>query len=273
VQVVQAPQSNFAVITLANGKRVSLDSASKGQLALQGNVKLVKLATGHVAYRGSAKAKRGKLVYNTLSNPRGSQVIDITLSDGSRVWLNAGSSITYPVAFVTDERRILVTGEAYFEVMHDANKPFYVTSGGMEVKVLGTRFNVNAYSDEGSIKVTLLEGAVRVNNALGSVTMRSAEQATVTGNKPPVVRDDIDLEQVMAWKNGLFDFDNLGLKEAMSQLERWYDIDVEYEAGMPDVMLFGKIHRGLSLTALLDILRGAGFRFKMEKDRKLFLMK
>jgi ferric-dicitrate binding protein FerR (iron transport regulator) len=272
-QVVQAPQSNFAVITLANGNRVSLDSAGRGQLALQGNVRLVKLASGQIAYQDSTKAEGGKLTYNTLTNPRGSQVIDMTLSDGSRVWLNAGSSITYPVAFLTGERRILITGEAYFEVVHDPDKPFYVSKGGMEVEVLGTKFNVDAYDDESSIKITLLEGSVKVSNAIGSVEMKPLEQATLTNNKPPLIMKGADIEQVMAWKNGLFDFDGMSLKEAVPQLEHWYNIDVECEAGMTDVPLFGKIHRNLSLTALLDILRGAGFHFKMEKDRRLVLMK
>lgn len=272
-QVVQAPQSNFAVITLANGNRVSLDSAGKGQLAVQGNVRLLKLASAQIVYQGSTKAKGEKLAYNTLTNPRGSKVIDMTLSDGSRVWLNAGSSITYPVAFLTDERRISITGEAYFEVVHDPDKPFYVSKGRMEVEVLGTGFNVDAYDDENSIKITLLDGAVKVSNAIGSVEMKPLEQATLTNNKRPLIRKGADIEQVMAWKNGLFDFDGMSLKEAVPQLEHWYDIDVECEAGMPDVPLFGKIHRNLSLTALLDILRGAGFHFKMEKDRRLVLMK
>lgn len=278
---IQAPQSNHAIITLANGEKVVLDSAGKGQIALQGNMRLVKMANGRIAYenadhpanKSGLHAENLKPAYNTLTNPRSSQAINITLSDGSRVWLNAGSSITFPVAFVTNKRNVSITGEAYFEVAHDAAKPFYVTKGNMEVKVLGTRFNVDAYDDEPNIKVTLVEGSIRMSVVDGqSLILKPGQQATIH-NFRLTTSDNVDIEQITAWKKGLFDFDGMSLKEAAPQLEHWYDIKVEYEAGMPDVPLFGKIDRTLSLADLLDILRGAGFRFRLEEDRKLVLMK
>lgn len=270
---VQAPQSSHAIITLANGTHVSLDSAANGQLALQGNVKLVKLNSGQIAYQdASAKTGSKQPVYNTLTNPRGSQVINMILSDGSHVWLNAGSSITYPVAFVHQERRVSITGEVYFDVAQQVNKPFYVTKGDLEVKVLGTHFNVNAYEEEDPASVTLLEGAVNVSSLQYEVSqiLKPGEQATV---KKGVIKLNkaANIEQVMAWKNGLFDFEGMGIKEAALQLECWYDIRIEYDPGMPDVPLFGKIDRNLSLADILDILKGAGFEFRMEKDRTLVL--
>lgn len=278
---VQAPQLCHAVITLANGKKVLLDSAVNGQLALQGNVRLVKLANGQVAYKSQRlEANTGKLTYNTITNPRGSQVIDMALSDGSRVWLNAGSSMTYPVAFGNRQRRVSITGEAYFEVARDRARPFHVTRGKMDIQVLGTHFNVNTYDDEQDMKVTLLEGSVRVTNPTGSMMIAPEEQASLPFKEPakPATRCDITVQhaniaQVMAWKNGLFDFDGVNLKEAMPQLERWYAITVRYEQGVGDVPLFGKIDRRLNLSDLLDVLRGAGFRFRLEEGRTLVLMK
>jgi len=162
IQDVKAPVSNRALITLSNGQKVFLDSATNGQLAAQGNVQIVKLDNGVIAYQGEKQTADQPIQYNTLENPRGSKVINITLSDGSKVWLNASSSLTYPISFNAKERKVTITGEAYFEVAHDANKPFTVSKGSTSVQVLGTHFNVNAYNDEAAIKVTLLEGSVKV---------------------------------------------------------------------------------------------------------------
>ena len=277
---VRAPQGSHAVITLANGNKILLDSTINGELALQGNVKLVKLANGQIAYtRQRLKASSGKLEYNTLSNPLGSRVTDMVLSDGSHVWLNAGSSITYPVAFIANKRQVTITGEAYFEVAPDAARPFYVRKGDMDIKVLGTHFNVNAYDDQKNMEVTLLEGSVRVTNPTGSMTIRPEQQAIVpykqTGRNPQcdITVHHANIDQIMAWKKGLFDFDGINLKEAMPQIARWYAISVQYEEGVPDVPLFGKIDRNLNLSDILDLLRGAGFRFRLEEGRKLLLTK
>lgn len=257
---VQPPQINRATITLANGKTVYLDSAANGSLATQGNVQLVKLADGQIAYQGSAH----EMVYNTLTNPRGSKVIDMRLSDGSRIWLNAGSSITYPVAFAGKERKVEINGEVYFEVAHNPSMPFSVRHGSAEVQVLGTHFNFNAYDDEPDIKVTLLEGAVKVGNNKGVVHIKPGEQALLTTNNKPQTTNNIDPEQVMAWKNGLFSFTGADLTTVMRQLARWYAIDVKYEGSLPARKFSGEITHDLTLSQLMNGLKSQGIQFRIE---------
>jgi ferric-dicitrate binding protein FerR (iron transport regulator) len=260
IQDVQAPQNNRATITLANGKTVYLDSAANGSLATQSNVQLIKLADGQIAYKGAAS----ELVYNTLTNPRGSKVIDMTLSDGSRIWLNAGSSITYPVTFVGKERNVEISGEVYLEVAHNAARPFRVRHGATEVQVLGTHFNINAYDDEPAVKVTLLEGSVKVGNNKGLVTIKPGEQATIASNQLPNTSGNINLEQVMAWKNGLFSFTGADLTTVMRQLARWYNIQVKYEGQIPARKFSGEITHDLTLSQLMNGLQSLGIQFSIE---------
>src|SRR5258705_7986378 len=194
---VQAPKVTKALITTADGKIITIDSLTSFS---QGNVKIVKTVDGKIVYSGAAS----EVSYNTLTNPTGSKVIDMTLTDGSRVWLNAGSSVTYPVSFTANERKVKITGEAYFEVQHDANKPFIVSKGETSVQVLGTHFNVNAYDDEDNIKVTLLEGSVKVSTMydVRGTMLRPGQQAQIATDIK--VAGNVDLDEVMAWKNGLF---------------------------------------------------------------------
>lgn len=260
---VKAPQSNKAMITLANGQKVYLDSAGNGALAIQGNVKLVKLANGKIAYQHNNGEVSAKMEYNTLSNPRGSKVINMTLADGSKVWLNAGSSLTYPVLFMGNERKVSVTGEAYFEVAHDASKPFIVNNGSMDVRVLGTHFNVNAFKDDGSdIKVTLLEGSVKINNGDATGLLKPGQQAVV--NSDVRVVDNVDLDQVMAWKNGYFQFDNASLQNVLKEVSRWYNVDVVYEGYNQPRQFVGEMQRDLSLSEVLKILEKNKVHFKIE---------
>jgi transmembrane sensor len=266
VKDVQAPQTNRATITLANGKTVYLDSAANGSLATQSNVQLVKLADGQIVYKGSAN----ELVYNTLTNPRGSKVIDMTLSDGSRIWLNAGSSITYPVTFVQHERNVEINGEVYFEVAHNANMPFRVRHGATEVQVLGTHFNINAFDDEPAMIVTLLEGSVKVKSEAGSqkseksVVLKPGEQAEIAANSLLTIHHSPDLNQVMAWKNGLFSFTGADLTTVMRQLARWYNIQVKYEGQMPARKFSGEITHDLTLSQLMNGLQSLGIQFSIE---------
>ncbi|MGH2565646.1 MAG: FecR family protein, partial [Ginsengibacter sp.] len=218
---VEAPKVTKATITLASGKQIVLDSAGNGLLAVQKNVQLVKLADGQIAYNGNGTTNTS-IEYNTLSNPRGSKVINLTLSDGSKVWLNAESSLRYPTAFTGAVRKVEITGEAYFEIAHDANKPFKVTRGETEVTVLGTHFNVNAYDDEEALKVTLLEGSVKVSQGNSNQTLSPGEQAQVTSQKQIYLDKAPDLDQVMAWKNGLFNFNKTDIGTIMRQVQRWY---------------------------------------------------
>ena len=259
---ISAPATNRAMITLADGKTVFLDSAINGQIALQGNIKLIKLANGQISYQLLASSNEGEVVYNTLSNPRGSEVIDMTLSDGSRVWLNAESSVTYPVAFVGNERNVTIAGEAYFEITHNANKPFFVTKGKTSVQVLGTHFNVNAYDDEENIKVTLLEGSVKVANGNANDLLKPGQQALISSTIKIV--SDVNLDEVMAWKNGFFQFNRSSIPDVMRQVARWYDVDISYEGKIPNRQFGGKIHRNANISQVLTILEESNVHYRFE---------
>lgn len=266
VKDVEAPRITKAMITLADGRTVSVDSINSGMLAQQANVKVTKSGDGKIVYSGNAS----ELVYNTLTNPRGSKVIDMALADGSHVWLNAGSSITYPVSFMGNERKVSVNGEAYFEIAHHAARPFIVSKNDVAVTVLGTHFNVNAYDDETGIKVTLLEGSVNVSNKVRAVTIRPGQQAQVTDNL--TVRNNVDVEQVIAWKNGLFSFDGAGFREVMREIARWYDLEVSYAGAVPAGTFKGKIGRDLSLSDLLAGLSSSRIRYKTEPGRRIVIL-
>lgn len=271
---IAAPQASKARVTLAGGQVVALDSLSSGLLARQGNVTLMKLASGRIAYQTAPGKTVHEMQYNTLANPRGSRMIDMQLSDGSHVWLNAGSSITYPVSFIGSERKVELKGEGYFEVAKDAARQFIVTANGVSTVVLGTHFNIHAY--EGQAKITLLEGSVQVarqGQLDKAVIIRPGQQAQASGATEIKVAGNIDLAAVMAWKNGVFNFDGMKVGEAMAELERWYDIAVTYEEGVRDVLVFGEIDRNLSLMDLLKVLGNAGFRYRLEAGRQLVLMK
>ncbi len=270
---IKAPQSNRAMITLANGKTVYLDSAANGKLASLGNVELVKLADGQIAYSGSSD----KIEYNTITNPKGSKVIDMAFVDGSHVWLNAGSSITYPVPFEKDARKVTISGEAYFEVAHNASKPFKVSKGETEVTVLGTHFNVNAYDNEPNIQVTLLEGSVSVthSNANGAKRqmLKPGEQAVVNAGDIQLIKD-ADTEQAIAWKNGKTSFHGTGIEAALRELERWYDISFEISGQAPAKSLNSDINRSEPLKDVLKTIledNNVHYRFDSEK-RKLTVL-
>lgn len=266
---VKAPETNKAMITLEDGSIVYLDNVGNGQLALQGNIKLVKLGNGQIAYETVNGERITEMKYNTLSNPRGSKVIDMILSDGSHVWLNAGSSLTFPIAFIGNQRTVSITGEAYFEVAHDDNKLFKVTKGNMEVTVLGTHFNVNAYEDESSVNVTLLEGAVNVSNGKIKEQLKPGQQAQM-GNTFEVL-NDVDLNSTMAWKNGLFSFKATSLEEMMRQLARWYDVTVKYEGEIPNRSFGGKIHRDANISEVLKILEESKVNYRINNKEIIIL--
>jgi ferric-dicitrate binding protein FerR (iron transport regulator) len=272
---VSAPEANRATLTLANGEKLYLDNMQDGRLAVQGNTQLVKLAKGHIAYQKISGKSPLHLQYNTLSNPRGSKVIDILLSDGSRIWINAGSSITYPIAFSGNERKVQITGELYFEIAHDDSKPFIVTGGGVHIEVLGTHFNVNTYNDETNSKVTLIQGKVKVVTRSNSVVIKPGQQAIITTKNTLEagaiqVNYDADLEQAIAWKNGKFNFDNCDLNAVLRQLARWYDLQISYEGNISDKKFGGEIERSLNLSQILKILEKMNVRFKL-KDKQLIV--
>ncbi|HVW60506.1 MAG TPA: FecR domain-containing protein [Puia sp.] len=266
------PGRTRAVLTLADGSRITLDSAKTGQLAMQGTTKVTK-QNGAVTY--SAKGAAG-LLYNTLTTARGEQSPPLTLSDGTRVWLNAASSIRYPVAFSGDARKVEITGEAYFEVAKDHAKPFFVKVRGMEVQVLGTSFDINAYQDEPGMRTTLLEGSVRViageTTAHGprDMLLQPGQQVQVgNGNGMRLVKE-ADVDQVMAWKNGLFNFNHTDLQSVLRQLARWYDIDVQFEGSPSPRTFHGKITRDLRLSQVIGLLHEVEVKFRIE-DGKLIV--
>ncbi len=274
---VPAPDKSLATVTLANGTVVYLDSSGNGQLAQQGNIQIIKLANGQIVYHlsaaqaGTANGKIIKEQYNTLTNPRGSRVIDMQLADGSHVWLNAGSSVTYPVAFTGNERRVELKGEGYFEVARNDAKKFVVTANGTTTEVLGTHFNVNAYDDEVATKITLLEGAVKVSKGSASKFIQPGQQAAIQ-HSSFIIHHSIDTEQVMAWKNGWFEFEKVAINRIMQQVSRWYNLDVVYR-GQPGPQTFsGRISKELPLSSVLQSLEanGNGVKFSVE-GRKLIV--
>lgn len=250
---VTAPAISRATITLDNGKQIYLDSANNGTLTAVGNVQIVKLADGQIAYKGGTD----QTIYNTLSNPRGSRVVDITLSDGSRVWLNAGSSVSYPVAFTGSERKVTVNGEAYFDVAHDASKPFIVSKGLMEVQVLGTEFNINAYDDEPEIKITLIKGSVNVkagDQGKKQQVLKPGQQSVLNKEGDLKLAAHPDIEETIAWKNDKFIFTGNDISSVMRQLEKWYDVDVEYQGNKTNEEFVGVVPRRANVSEVLSIL-------------------
>lgn len=248
---VVAPATSHATITLANGQSISIDSVRSGTLALQNNIALTKTADGQIQYASGDQDGNQELVFNTLTNPRGSRVINMVLNDGSRVWLNAASSITYPVAFEGTEREVSVSGEAYFEIAQELNKKFIVKTSGLSTEVLGTHFNVNSYPDEDEIKVTLLEGSVKVivNNGYSSV-MKPGEQALGGSGKLKINRN-INVEDVIAWKNERFSFTDANIKNIMKEVARWYDVEIDYIGRVEDLNFGGNMSRQENVSELL----------------------
>lgn len=265
---IKAPEKNRAMITLANGEQVLLDSLTSGTLATQGNVSVRKTADGQIIYDGSS----AEVVYNTLSNPRGSQIVPLTLNDGTKVWLNNESSIRYPIAFVGNERKVEITGEAYFEVVKDAAMPFKVKiNDETEVEVLGTHFNINAYPDEATFNTTLLEGSVKVTANKKVQLLKPGQQARVNAKEINLIKD-ADVEQAVAWKNGLFSFTDADLPTVMHQLVRWYNLEVKYEGSIPEREFNGKIGRTLTLNQVLRILTKTRINYKIENGNKITIM-
>ncbi|HZW69216.1 MAG TPA: FecR domain-containing protein, partial [Hanamia sp.] len=259
-----APGGNKAILTLANGSQIILSNAQNGALAQQGNTKVVKLDDGKLAYRQDEITVAPVIEYNTVSTPRGGQY-QLTLSDGSKVWLNAASAITFPTAFAGKERKVEIKGEAYFEVTHDASKPFEVTVNGMQVAVLGTHFNINAYDDEGNTKTTLLEGSVKVSKGNLHRIIVPGEQAVINNLSDIInVNNDANLDAVIAWKNGKFYFDHSNIRTVMNQISRWYNVDIEYSGNVSKIF-GGTISRNVSASNVFRILEATGgVHFKIE---------
>lgn len=266
----KAPGGNKAVLTLANGTTITLDSAHTGMISQQGNATVIKREDGQLAYSTRSRQVT-EILYNTMTTPRGGQY-QLALEDGTKVWLNAASSITFPTAFTGHERRVTITGEAYFEVAHNTAMPFIVKTAGQEVRVLGTYFNINAYSDEKEIKTTLLEGSVRVSHLSETALLKPGQQASVANSTATITVQETDVHAAVAWKNGFFSFHDGDVTDIMRQLARWYDVDVKYEGSVTHQVFTGKIDRSLTLAEVLKILERTKVHFKIEEDKRIIIL-
>ena len=251
------PGGNKATLTLADGKQVVLDSLSVGKPLRQGASVIVN-HSGHLAYNTEDKSE--DIAYNILTTPRGGQY-KLTLADGSKVWLNAKSSIRFPSHFIGKERRVQITGEVYFEVAKNAAMPFMVEVGETEINVLGTHFNVNAYD---IVKTTLIEGSVLVAREDARMVLKPGQQAQVTTSGKLDLLENADLNETLAWKNGLFQFNNADIETVMQQVARWYDVEVIYE-GKVTKLFGGSIPRDMSASNVFKALElTGGVHFKIE---------
>jgi transmembrane sensor len=264
------PGGNKAMLTLSNGTRIMLDDARNGKIANQSNVSITKTNGNQIVYAvasGSNKAGDQQKAYqlqNTISTPNGGQYA-LVLPDGTKVLLNAASSLTYPASFHGKERLVQLDGEAYFEVAKNKAMPFKVKSGTQTVEVLGTHFNINAYQDEASIKTTLLEGSVKISSGINSTLIIPGQQAAVsTKGAAGILKYAVDVDKETAWKNGLFEFQNDDLKSIMRQVARWYDVKVVYADNLPNEKFIGEISRTSNLSDVFKILELNNVHFEVE---------
>ncbi|MFA6944506.1 MAG: FecR family protein [Pedobacter sp.] len=306
-----APGGNKAILTLADGSKISLSDAANGEIAKQAGISITKTSNGQLIYsiadRQPVRSVVGsttndqQLAYNTIETPKGGQY-QINLPDGSKVWLNAASSLRFPASFTGNERKVELSGEAYFEIAHitlpsggnhtGAKKgsvneamPFKVISGNQTVEVLGTHFNINAYSDEPSIRTTLLEGSVRVllPSPPGKGLDMNFSKLLKPGQQSKVNETinvfNVDTEEVVAWKNGYFMFNNENIQSIMRKVSRWYNVDVEYQGNISQKALWGSLSRFKNVSELIDMLELTGsVHFKIVpkdasgKERRIIVM-
>ncbi|MEO3404749.1 FecR domain-containing protein [Mucilaginibacter sp. CAU 1740] len=270
------PGTNKATLTLADGSTLVLDSNQHGKIANQQNVVIKADEDGKLVYEASRSEDLTKpnapalsLSMNVLTTPRGGQY-QLVLPDGTKVWLNAASSLKYPAAFAGNERRVELNGEAYFEVSKDPSKPFFVKTANQTVAVLGTHFNINSYADESATKTTLLEGSVKVTGNNGqSVKIKPGEQAINYANAISI-KENVDTDEAIAWKNGKFMFKNTDLQTIMRQLSRWYDVDVEYQGKVEQRHYMGRISRNVPVSQIFEILKTSGLNFTIN-GRKIIV--
>ena len=266
-----APGGNKATLKLADGTVIILDSVENGSLAQQGSTKIIKLNSGQLSYSKAGTAI-DKILFNTISTPRGGQY-RVILSDGTSVWLNAASSLRFPTAFAGPERSVELTGEGYFEVASNKTMPFHVKVNGTDVMVTGTHFNIMAYSDEKDMQTTLLEGKVSVTPVNGKQErLEPGKQAIINNVTHTVKLKEANLEMVMAWKNGFFHFRESNIRDVMRQLERWYDVDVEYETTGTEQDFTGIIPRAQNASSILKTLELTGTVHFRIVDKKIIVL-
>lgn len=251
-----SPGGDKALLTLADGAAIELDKVGSGLVARQGNTEITKKEDGMLVYNNRAAPNEKVSGLNKVSTPRGGQY-KVLLPDGSKVWLNASSSIRFPSVFPASERLVEITGEAYFEVTKDQKRPFTVRFNGSAVQVLGTSFNIMAYPEEGASRTTLVEGAVSIRNADQQARLRPGQQAAVLpGGRIQTIFKPV--EEAVAWKDGMFYFKNAGVQDVMRQLSRWYDVEVTYHGKVPVRQFTGRVSRDVNLSGVIGMLRYAG---------------
>lgn len=255
-----APGGNRAILTLADGRAIPLSEARSG----------IVVGNSRILYEGGAEELTNlddmEVVPLMLSTPRGG-TYQVTLSDGTRVWLNAASTLEYPSRFAGDERVVEVHGEAYFSVTEDSKRPFRVISRGQEIEVLGTEFNISAYDDEVETKTTLVEGSVQIANRQSNTVNKllPGEQSVVY--RETTETKQVDVQQYIAWKDGNFNFDNTPLSDMMKQMARWYDVDVVYENDVPNELFNGTLSRNVTLQTVLELLRISEIKYRIQEDK------
>jgi transmembrane sensor len=269
------PGGNKAILTLADGATISLDDCKKGNIARDGNAQIVKGGDSGTLIYHAVAGNQQAVAYNTITTPRGGQY-QLALSDGSKVWLNASSSLHFPTTFGGKERSVELTGEGYFEIAKNTTIPFSITVNGVRVQVLGTHFNINAYHDEPVVRTTLIEGAVKVEMGGQALLLRPGQQAVVAGERTVAggaerslrLDPEADVEEVMAWKEGIFNFKNLDIESIMRQISRWYDVEVVYEGGKkPEGHFSGMISRNTPAITVLKMLEYGGVHFTIESKK------
>lgn len=262
------PGGNKALLTLADGRKISLDNMTIGELTKEGNTIIKKSKDGQLIYDLSALTanKNTSVASNTIETPRGGEY-QVILPDGTKVWLNAESKLVFPVAFHGKERRVELRGEAYFEVAHNKKMPFRVVSGDQLVEVLGTHFNISAYAAEAT-KTTLLEGSVRVSKGgADSEILKPGQQSLIEGNTGIYI-SDVNAADAIAWKNGYFVFANEGVESVMRKISRWYNVDVEYKGKITNEKFIGTVSRFEKISEVLAVLELTGLvHFKVEGRR------
>ncbi|MGV3685432.1 MAG: FecR family protein [Daejeonella sp.] len=266
------PGSNKAKLTLADGSVISLDDAHEGTLAKQTGIAVTKTTDGQLVYAVLEDAQdlsELPVSYNKIETPMGGQY-RIDLPDGTKVWLNAASSLRYPTSFSGADRQVELTGEAYFEVAHNKEMPFKVTSREQTVEVLGTHFNISSYWDDQEVKTTLVEGSVRVANNKVKTVLKPGEQAVLSKDNQFITVSEANTETAIAWKNGYFHFNRNNIQDIMKELARWYDIEVVYEGEIPADEFVGKIRRSVTLLQSLKMLKLSNIHFRIE-GRKIII--
>lgn len=259
-----APGSFKAKLTLGDGSVVSLDKNESRELAKQGNA-TVRNDNGQLVY--VAQGQPGQVIHNILSTSIGESYATV-LADGSKLWLNSGSSVKFPVAFLGNERVIEASGEIYLEVSKDAKRPFKVKviekGKEFEVQVLGTQFNIKAYADEPTVQTTLIEGAIVIANNSGTKKLKPGQQAVISNNGSMQLLNDVNIDAITAWRDETFQFERDNLESIMREIARWYGVQIEYEGQIPAKTFSGMVSRKRNLSEVLKILEANNVKFRIE---------